>query len=416
MTPLDLRSRLEMYNRDSAKVSSVRRNEARDIHELLEGCVAGNDDGSCFLVENRYPLSYVHGGYALGKCLEIDMRNLGRVFPCIAGDESIRDFVFLDTETTGLSGGTGTVAFLVGAGYFESDVFVLRQYMMRDYNEEPAMLREIAALLAQKTGLVTFNGKAFDWNILTTRFIFNRIPPGLEEPVQADLLYPCRKLWKLKLGSCRLVCLEENILGEYRVNDIPGALIPQVYFRYLEDRDAADMKRVIDHNRRDILSMISLLTKIDAMLKDPLGQSDCEEELFNLGRIFFKNGEYDNVIRCLENCTLWGNIQLKDKASVFLSTVYKRQGEYKRAVTHWSRMVSQQREMRLFEMIELAKHYEHREKDLQYALNLVEKAVDAVVKTGNLRNRQYEDLKKRKERLKMKAREERKCMMKKKNT
>jgi uncharacterized protein YprB with RNaseH-like and TPR domain len=398
---LDLRSRLELYNKGNAGKARIGDNK-KGLVEQLGGSLYSNVDGESAVIERCFPLSYIYGGYALGTALNIDVKPLHRVFHDLNGSERIDDFIFLDTETTGLSGGTGTVAFLVGAGFFTDDMFVLRQYFMRDYDEEPAMLRELAGLLSTRKGLVTFNGKAFDWNLLITRFMFNRLHPGMQDPVHMDLLYPSRALWRDRLESCKLTSLEENILGEYRIDDIPGAMIPAVYFSFLEDRDLKDIKRVLEHNRLDILTLVSLLARIHAMLSNPLDETECEEELLGLGKIFARCGEFDNAISCLGKCPEWENGYLREKASIQLTMAYKRQGDYSMAERHWTCMISRDGGMKLHPMIELAKYYEHRKKDIGAALEMTEKAMEIVRRMGELDSAIFRDLKKRAERLRRK--------------
>jgi uncharacterized protein YprB with RNaseH-like and TPR domain len=397
----DLRSRLDMYMSGS-NACKKHVGKENSIESVLEGTVCSNEDGCFYLVENRYPLTYIHGGVALGESLDICTSSLGRICTGIGCDTGIGDFLFLDTETTGLSGGTGTLAFLIGAGRFERDSFVIRQYFMRDYDEEPAALRALNELLAAHKGLVTFNGKAFDWNILQSRFIYNRIALGLPEPIHVDLLFPSRMIWKAVLESCRLVSLEENILGEFRYDDIPGALIPSVYFKYLDDRDAADIKKVIRHNEIDILSMVSLLIKIAAMLKEPLGKSERVHELFGLGRIFEKNGEYDKVIDCFEECIKSAGPAVREAALRRLSDIYKKNRDYSRAAEHWEKMLEDPQRHSVFPLVELAKYYEHRKKDIPKAIDAVRKAMECSARLG-LGNSCHSSLKKRLNRLLRKA-------------
>jgi len=400
---MDLKSKLEMYKKGQVSKPAVKPDTGRDIHNLLQGTVCSNEDGCCFIVENRYPLTYLHGGYSLGSVLDIQPQLL-RFLGCeTGGDVSIRDFLFLDTETTGLSGGTGTVAFLIGTGFFEEDAFVLRQYFMRDYDEEPAMLREFNELLAGYRGLVTFNGKAFDWNLLSDRFTFNRTRIALKNPLHLDLLFPSRRIWRLKLESCSLCSLEENILGEYRVGDVPGALIPSIYFRYLEDRDASEICKVMDHNRSDILSMAALLVKITRMLENPIAETDGEQELVGVGRIFEAGGEFDMTVDCFECCMDSELVPVKETAARRLSDIYKRKGDYSRAVEHWERMASGSGLLSLFPLVELAKYYEHKAKDIKKAIEIVEKAMQLSLRIGYLNNAYHGDLMKRYKRLKRKA-------------
>ncbi|HHW00322.1 MAG TPA: ribonuclease H-like domain-containing protein [Clostridiaceae bacterium] len=405
----DLKSKLEMYKKSLAmKKESVARQQEPvrsnfDIDKLLEGFICSNGEGSCFVTEERYPASYIYGGCSIGNTETLNTGILRNICGDIDNDMSLKDFLFLDTETTGLSGGTGTVAFLVGTGFFEKGEFVLRQFFMRDYDEEPAMLTALNELLSKYKGLITFNGKAFDWNLLHTRFVFNRIKPSMSEPVHLDLLFPARKIWKLKLESCSLVSIEEKVLEECRTDDVPGAMIPSIYFKYLEDRDARGIKRVIKHNKLDIMSMVSLLNRICSMLENPLAETDGDRELLGIGKIFESSGDYQNVIDCFEACMGAESIIVKESASKKLSQIYKRSKNYEKAVEHWNNMLKDPSIPKIFPMIELAKYYEHKKKDPFKALEIVEEAVRISAGMGIMNNIYHKDLKKRLERLRRKT-------------
>jgi len=329
------------------------------------GSIRKNKNGAFILAENEYPLSYMHGGIALGKALEVSSDNISVLMGKNVENTDISNVLFIDTETTGLSGGAGTVAFLTGTGYFENDAFIIKQFFMRDYDEENALLIAFNDLLSNYNTIVTFNGKAFDWNILSSRFIFNRIKPLVKEPLNLDLLYPARRIWKEKLENCRLVNLEENILGEYRADDIPGELIPSMYFKYIENRNTKEMKKIFLHNRLDILSMVSLLSKLCGMLENPIEETDGSHELLGTSRIFEVNGEYDISIKCLEKCLNSENKYIRQTASNRLSFIYKRKHDYENAVRHWTGMISESRNLSVIPVIELAKYYEHKEKCIE---------------------------------------------------
>ena len=374
-----------------------------DVQDIIDGTVCRNDDGTCFVMEKMYPLTYLHGGFSVEDLSRLELKALKNV--CANFDESlsVKDLLFLDTETTGLSGGAGTVAFLAGVGFFRDDAFILRQYFMRDYDEEPAMLKFLGELIEGFRALVTFNGKAFDWNILKNRFIFNRIKPLPAEPLHIDLLFPSRRIWKLRLESCRLISLEENILGECRADDVPGELIPSIYFKYLESREADGIKKVMRHNGLDVLSMVSLLTRICRILANPLGEAEDERELLGVGRIFENRREFDASIECYEMCVKSGRTSIRDAALRILPDIYKKSGDYVKAVAHWENMVRNKSAFNMQPLIELAKYYEHREKDFARALEIVEEAVRLSIRLGLGNDPHHSGLLKRLERLKKKA-------------
>lgn len=402
---MDIRSKLDMYKENTAKKTEKPKPSGYDVQDMIPGTVCCNEAGAFYVIETKYPYSYFYGGSCIGSAMEINTGNLARLCSdnpskCPTAD----NLLFLDTETTGLSGGAGTVAFLVGVGYFREDTYVVKQFFMRDYNEEPALLTELNKLLAEFEGLVTFNGRSFDWNLLQSRFISNRIRPVLKTPVHIDLLYPSRKIWGLILENCRLSSLEENILGEKRTDDIPGAMIPEVYFKYLQDRNASNIQKVVSHNKMDILSMVALMSRIAAMLDNPLSESNSGHEILGLGRIFEKSGENVNVMDCFEYCTRSvEDYSIKIAAARRLSWIYKRSGNYSKALELWEGMLESSGGFNLFSMIELAMYYEHKEKNIDKALDIVDKAVSIGRKTGLTDGAWFDELAKRHERLKRKS-------------
>lgn len=401
---MDLRSKLGLYKEGIEKASAqITRDTGRDIDILVPGSVQTNDNGSCYVIESRYTLSYLHGGCSLGDVLEVGSDILAALGGADCEGLRANRLLYLDTETTGLSGGVGTVAFLVGVGFFEEQSYIVRQYFIRDYDEETAMLTELQQIFSRHQGFVTFNGKSFDMNLLQSRFISNRLKPSFREMPNLDLLYSSRRVWGLKLESCRLTSLEENILGEYRSDDIPGALIPAVYFKYVEDRDASDIERVIRHNRLDILSMVSLLARLSSMLQSPLSQTYDGYELLGLGRIFEANGKTDCMLECLEACTGSEQYTIRSQAVKRLTGVYKRNGSYDLALEHWKAMESDNSGFELFHLVEMAKYYEHKVKDNEFALVLVEKAMHNCLGAGLSGSKQYDRLKKRRDRLRKKV-------------
>lgn len=228
--------------------------------------------GAFQLIENRYPLDFVHGPLPLAALLARDPATAARLArnDALAG-AGLRSLAFLDTETTGLAGGAGTLVFLVGIGAVEDDEFILRQYFLRDPGEEEAMLTALVQDLAPRTGWVTFNGRAFDLPLLETRLTLNRQRGALGQRPHLDLLMPARKLYQGRLASCSLGHIEQHVLSILRdQEDVPGALIPQMYQDYLRTRDASEMHRVIYHNAIDILSMVTLAAHLLEVFSTPL--------------------------------------------------------------------------------------------------------------------------------------------------
>ena len=206
-------------------------------------------------------------------------------------------FLFLDTETTGLSHGAGTVAFLVGVGMIEAGELVVRQYMMRDYDEEAFVLRRVQRDLSRCQVLVTYNGRSFDMPLLETRFIMQRMPLDTSEIPHADLLHTARRVWKLRLKRCTLSYLEELIFHEPREDDLPGAEVPQRYFDYLKRRDFSLLEDILRHNAQDIASLARLLFVLGRLHENPLSAEHLQD-IYSLGRVYEKRGNLQKARMC----------------------------------------------------------------------------------------------------------------------
>lgn len=202
----------------------------------------------------------------------------------------IRRCLFLDTETTGLSGGAGTVAFLVGVGFVEGESFVVEQYLMRDYGDEPELLERLARRMQGFDAVCTFNGKNFDLPLLQARYTMCRMRDGWRELEQLDLLYPARRTWKRRIGSCRLANLEEQILGQPREDDLPGSEAPRRFFDYLKTGDFSLLDDVVRHNRQDIFTLGTLLAHLCALYAHPERETR-SADLLSMGRALENQGE-----------------------------------------------------------------------------------------------------------------------------
>ncbi len=191
-------------------------------------------------------------------------------------DESLdpghfRRALFLDTETTGLSGGTGTVAFLLGLAYVENDELFVEQIFLPSYGEEVPMLRYLRERIESADVIVSFNGKSFDWPLLRTRFVMNRVAPPRQIP-HCDLLHVARRIHKERLSDMRLQTIERDVLGLERIGDIEGALIATVFGHFLRTGDGEGVRRVVEHNEQDVLSMVALLAVYGSI--DPTALDD----------------------------------------------------------------------------------------------------------------------------------------------
>jgi uncharacterized protein YprB with RNaseH-like and TPR domain len=283
---------------------------------------------------------------------------------------------FLDVETTGLAGGAGTYAFLVGIGWFEGQGFRLRQVFMRDYSEEPALISLIQDTLGPLSGIISFNGKAFDVPLLESRFIMSRRRFPLSAAPHLDLLHTARRLWRLRLDNCRLSTLETEILGLERDGDVPSELVPQLYFDYLRYGRAEPLKGVFYHNAQDILSLAALAGLSCSLFDDPLGSAaEYPEDLYSLGRLYTSVGldeRAESVLRAAVGAHTRDD--LRRQAVYHLSIHLKRQERWPEAVELW-RLAIEEDHGRLYPYVELAKYYEHKAKDLAKAEQLVLEAI-----------------------------------------
>jgi tetratricopeptide (TPR) repeat protein len=287
-----------------------------------------------------------------------------------------RSVIFLDTETTGLSGGTGTVAFLIGVGRWSGSGFTVEQYLMRDYDEERAMLLGLQESLAGAQALVTFNGKAFDIPLLQSRFVLARQRWPLAGAIHLDLLHPARRIWKLRLGSCSLANLENQILGIERQGDIPGHLIPQVYFRYVRTRDPLGIGAILSHNRQDIETLARLAVRMGEIFSGQASEELAPEDLFSAGKYAHALGAGE-LAACWTDAALLRGLPRRQRveANKIKAARLKELERYCEAAELW-RNLSEQSEAFLEDVHEeLAIHYEHREKNLEEALRLSERAL-----------------------------------------
>ncbi|MGI6037637.1 MAG: ribonuclease H-like domain-containing protein [Limnochordia bacterium] len=345
-----------------------------DLSPVLGGSRLTNAFGSCHRISTYYRLDYTHGADQLGSLLTADHRGITHLLQLedLHGLDP-RRLVFLDTETTGLAGGTGTYAFLVGLGWLEKDRFVVEQYLMGDYHEEGALLAAIEERLIGAQGIVTFNGKCFDWPLLQGRFILNGFtPPG--EGLHFDLLYPARRLWGARLTSCSLNSLERNLLAVFRVDDLPGSEVPQRYFDFLRTRQAHLLRAIVDHNRLDILSLVGLWNLLAA--KGMLSPEEClcASEAEGLARLSVQKKDWLQAARFYErSCQLAPNAHWRRKAASQLAECYRKGGRWPLAERLWLQLLDEGEDIVACE--QLAKYYEHRKRDLAAAQQMAKRGL-----------------------------------------
>ncbi len=355
------------------------------LDQALPGAWHDTPDGPCFAVERRYPVSVTRGPVALGSVLHTRPRVLWDAGRASAlHDLDARRLLFLDTETTGLSGGTGTYVFLVGVAFFSEagDEVVVRQYFLSDVSAERCLLHALNDLFSQFAAVVTFNGKSFDWPLLETRFITSRLRCVLKDPPHLDMLGPSRRLWKDRLESCSLETLETHILGVRRGFDVPGWRIPSLYFQYLRVGHIGHVLPVFDHNEHDLLSLVALTGHVSRILDEPDEVDLHAAELFGLGKLYADLGKYPESLRAYERGLLLDpSPELRAAALRQMSFLYKYLQQRDEAVAIWVKLANEGTHL-MFPYLELAKHYEHRAKEYsaahQYTLMAMERASNVV--------------------------------------
>jgi uncharacterized protein YprB with RNaseH-like and TPR domain len=380
------------------------------LEDLIPGQVVDGPHGPFFLYREGHPFDYRHGHYALAELLAHPPHRPA----LLAHDErfagvDLQRVAFVDTETTGLAGGTGTYAFLVGVGVFEDEGFTIHQFFMRDYAEEPALLQALGGLLDGLEAVVSFNGKSFDLPLLETRFIMARQVPRLGEAPHLDLLPAARRFWKHRLESCALSSLETHVLGVQRTQaDVPGWLIPSLYAEYARSGDAREMPRIFYHNAQDILSLVTLTARMCHLLAGTLvvdGDLPAED-LYGLGRFLQEIGQTERAeaayAQAARTCR---SPYVREMAMRDLAYLLKRQERRGEALAWWQRLV--ELEGAVYAGEELAKHYEWHDEDLGQALAWTEQAI-ALANTwppGPRRRELLADLAHRQERLRRKLRQ-----------
>lgn len=294
-------------------------------------------------------------------------------------------WLFLDTETTGLCGGTGTYPFLVGLAWWERGGLEIEQLFMREFSEERSLLAALSERLRERSVLVTFNGKSFDWPLLETRYRMTRSLSLPTVRAHLDFLHPARNLWKLRLGSVRLSALERHVLGADRGEDLDSAQIPTLYLDFVRNGAADGLVAVFIHNQLDLRGLASLASRILALLGDENAVSDDGLELFGLSRLCERHGQVNRARKLYEESIGAALPKETDRAArMALARLAKRGGDLARARELWESLLGNSREG--YEAYEqLAMHYEHQDRDLPKAVAITREALAQLRRAHQLR-------------------------------
>ena len=368
------------------------------IEELVSGEVVRTALGEHFETERVWERHRRHGSVDISDLGELPEDLLESLSAGEIASAHPTKWAFLDTETTGLAGGTGTYAFLIGVGSIDETGFRLRQFFMRDYGEEPSLLARLDEYLKPFDVLITYNGKAYDQPLLETRYRMSRARHPFDRLRHLDLLFGARRLWKLRLDSCRLMDLENQVLGVEREGDLPGEMIPYCYFDFLRSRQAFKIVPILHHNAIDILSLACLTAIVPFAFRRPedaslrhgadyvglarwLAQADREEEALRLLRRAIELGLPDDLMFR----TMWD-----------IASMERRAGRPDAALAIVTELAESRNPYRARALEALAKHYEHREKNYGMALEFTRIAL-TIAESAGTRKRE-ERLRKRLER------------------
>jgi hypothetical protein len=402
--------------------------------EEARGLPAGAERG-CVVLERHYDLEMAHGREAVAQYGEALTRCLPALALLVAderaaaaprearpirlewgGGRRLTDdrrrarvptsgpLLFFDLETTGLSGGAGTLAFLVGCGFFDADGFHTRQFFLSGYEAERELLDALAALTGRFGGLVTFNGRTFDVPLIETRYLFHRLDSPFADMPHFDMLHPARKLWRRRNiaqpshrerwsegrpgdgASCALGALEEAILGVERFDDVPGFEIPSRYFNYLRTGDLAPLAAVFEHNRLDLLSLAALTAIAARMAGEGPAGAPSPHEALAMGQIYVRLGRWDEADACFARAAGLGDAPwdarsidrgIRADALRHLALERRRQHRYEEAADAWRHLLDAGAGRAFTQEARraLAIHHEHRARDLEEARRLAEVAL-----------------------------------------
>ncbi len=361
--------------------------------EWMPGDEVETPHGRHFETERLYEKQRMHGSADIGALAELPPDLLGPMSRGEVPGAPCERWAFLDTETTGLAGGSGTYAFLIGVGRITSEGFRVRQFFMREFAEEPSLLHALAEHLSNFDVMITYNGKAYDQPLLETRYRMCRAKPPFTTLAHLDLLFGARRLWKLRFDGCRLTQLERQVFGVERHGDLPGEMIPYVYFEYLRSREIGRLLPVFHHNATDILTLACMTAIVPWAFNSPdsarlqhgaelaglarwhaahatLRTSDGAEqdkrtEQYEIALALYRRALDRNLRDELLFQTLWD-----------IASLEKKLGRHEAALQAFADLTASRNPFRAAAYQELAKHYEHRERNYAMALEMTRCAID----------------------------------------
>jgi uncharacterized protein YprB with RNaseH-like and TPR domain len=406
---MDLRDKLRFYETSLKSHAESTVSQRYELEQWVSGSQIENEEGSFFMACRSVSAGHRHGISILAH--EHEVRR--SVYALASKDQRLETFdprkaLYIDTETTGLAGGTGTVPFLIGAGFYTDSGFTVEQYFIRDYHEEKAMLLAFMERLSCFESLVTYNGKCFDIPLIASRLILHRLTDQISAYPHFDLLFTIRRLYKRRLSDCSLGNIENQILTFRRVNDIPSFMIPGIYFRYLHTGDGERLPCIFEHNFLDILSLSALTLHTAEVYQNPESMLSQEQDWYSLGIAFEKINLPNQATECFKKVLeSERSSPIHNDTRLRLGIIHKRNRQWDLAINQWQRMI-QTGMFSVQPYEELAKYYEHHARDYVTAIMWVTRAIDHLQIQMDLRSEKnghvLDRLKGRLERLQRKSR------------
>jgi uncharacterized protein YprB with RNaseH-like and TPR domain len=351
------------------------------VASALGGRVVPTRFGDCMVIDRRYESDRWHGDVKIGDCAVEDFESLRVLDPAL--ESRPQKTVFIDLETTGLSGGAGTVAFLVGCGYFDLGAFQVRQFLLTSHSGERALLAAVAEFFDETDLIVTYNGKTFDVPVMETRWLFHRMEMPLDGVPHFDMLHSARRLWKKPVeedGGCRLSTLERRLFDVRRIGDVPGLDIPSRFFGFVRSGDPRPLEPVLEHNRIDLVSLAAVTARALQLARE--GGDACRDcaEALALGKIFERAGHLVRAEVCYRRAAESPESAIRAVALFHLAVRLRRDRRFADAASVWRQIVAFTSSMRMrggklgelrkIAVEALAIHQEHRAKDLAGAREL----------------------------------------------
>jgi len=371
------------------------------VEQVISGFEHTTPFGTAFLADAHYPEDYQHGIIPFSQTVDFGLLGEWAGYPSLS-EKPTDQFVFLDTETSGLAGGTGTFAFMIGLGWWQADGFRLQQFFLREPAEETAVLAALDEILTPFQTVVTYNGKSFDIPLLNARHTLSAFRSPFPAMQHVDLLALSRRIWRNRLPSRSLGSIEHDVLAINRTEEeIPGWMIPEMYFDYLKTGDSRPMAGVFYHNRMDILSLAALFLHQSNLLSNPMNWLAAEGlDLIAIARLYDDTGRREQAIQLYEH-----SLSLGLPRPFFIQTLYRfadlarKEARFDQAINLWQKAADLDE---IPACLELAKHHEHRMRDFETALNWTEQAfrlLDQSVQPLYLKKITLAELKKRQDRL-----------------